>query len=347
MKNFFFEKTLIIGCGLIGGSFAKALKKFAISKQIFAFDPDIESISLAKKQQIIDEFCVLDESVSKFDLIVIACNISNYQDIFNKISPHLSSSNLVIDLGSVKDFAGKLNKIPNNFIPLHPICGSEKTGFVNSDASLFFQKKIIICQTKTNNNIKKISEILNILGGNIDFIDAKTHDKIFALTSHLPQFLSFLTCEFSLKNPENEFLKRCFRLDNSSPVIWRDIFSFNEKNLQLFYEEFYQNLEDLFSNPLNYNHSESLELVKKLQIQLPEINEDLILSDNFSKIFFRFLIVLSYLKISAIPNHIAYASTGFRDFTAIMSIAQIEPKKINKFWQNNLKKINQYFLEIS
>lgn len=348
MKDFFFEKTLIIGCGLIGGSFAKALKKFAISKEIFAFDPDVESVSLAKKQQIIDQFYVLDESVKQFDLIVIACAISNYQEIFNKISEHLSSKNLVIDLGSLKDFSGKLKKIPSNFIPLHPICGSEKTGFANSDGNLFLQKKIIICQSQSNQkDIEKITEVIKILKSELEFMDAKTHDKIYCLVSHLPQFLSFLTSQFSLKNSENEFLKKCFRLDNSSYEIWKDVFSFNEKNLQFFYEEFYDHLEETFSKPLSYNHQDSQELVKKLKIPLLEVNEDLILNDNFAKIFFRFLIVLNYLKISTIPNCLSYGASGFKDFTAIVSIVKIDPKKIDKFWQNNFKKINQYFLEIS
>ena len=99
-------------------------------------------------------------------------------------------------------------------------------------SNLFFGKKFIICKNIFNKDedIKKINSLFQKMGCNVDFIDAKAHDKIYALVSHLPQFISFLTKDFSPKIND-----RAFRLNNSNEKIWGDIFALNEKNIEEFY----------------------------------------------------------------------------------------------------------------
>ena len=238
LKNIPYKKTLVIGLGVLGGSIAKAFKKNNISQSIFAFDIDIEAIELAKKHKIIDGLTLLDDDLSEFDLIAICAPLNQYQQIFSKINSKINKQVLIFDIGSVKDF--KIKNIPENFVPCHPIAGSAESGFENSNEELFLNKKFLICKNKNNDEkAQEIFKIAQTVGAIPDFIEAPKHDEICGLVSHLPQFLSFLCAEFSLKNIENNFFKNAFRLDDSNPEIWKDIFDLNQKYLQVFYEEFF------------------------------------------------------------------------------------------------------------
>ncbi len=248
MSKIIFQKTLIVGLGLIGGSFAKALRQHKISAEIFAFDLDLESIDLAKNDGVInggaDNFLMLEHT---FDLIVIAAPLAAYEEIFAEISEAISPKTIVIDLGSLKNFITEIlpKNLAQNFVACHPIAGSEKNGFENSDAQLFLGKKFVICPTAKNDleAVKKVENLAKEIGCSVELVDAKKHDEIYALVSHLPQFLSFLTKEFSPKNIKDEFFKTAFRLDDSDPEIWADIFELNDENMEKFYVEFFDALE--------------------------------------------------------------------------------------------------------
>ena len=348
MNNFIFKKTLVIGLGVMGGSLAKALKKYDLSHEIFAFDEDYLAIESAKKQKIIDGFALLDEAINEFDLIVIATPLSSYQQIFKKIFPFLNQKNLVIDLGSIKDFSRLSLKLPTNFIACHPIAGSHQSGFEFSSAELFANKKFVICNAKNlTADVKKIQEMVNKIAGEIDFLEAKKHDEIFALTSHLPQFLSFLSKEFSPKNLDDIFLQQCFRLDQSSGDIWSDIFKFNEKNIEKYYEEFFINLSESFENLTSFNYDYCKQLAVNYEIPLPNLIEQNIFNDNFSSIFFRFLIVANYLKINDLKNNFQYCGSGFRDFTSLIAFCNLDAEKIKFFVKKDLIKIQKFYQAIS
>ena len=340
MSHILFEKTLIVGLGLIGGSFAKALHQHKISKEIFAFDLDAEAIDLAKNDGIIDggadNLGLLDK---KFDFIVIATPLSVYEEIFDEISNYISPKTIIIDLGSLKNFIAEIlpKNLEKNFIGCHPIAGSEKIGFENSDAKLFLNKKFIICKDTKNDSavIKKVEDLVKIIGCNIDFLDAKKHDEIYALVSHLPQFLSFLTKEFSPKNIKDEFLKTAFRLDDSDPEIWADILELNEENMEEFYVKFFDNLEN------NINVTPSSE---KAEFSVTDIE---FFETNFAAIFFRALVVKSYLEIPEIKTLKTYAGSGFRDFTSIINILNYEPEKLKNLIQKNQRKITKIFDSLS
>jgi prephenate dehydrogenase len=256
------NKILIIGLGLIGGSFAKALRQQKIAKEIWAFDTDIETINLAKKSGAINGFALLDNNLNDFDLIVIATPLAFYKEILQKIAELNPQNSVVIDLGSLKESVLKTlpHNLQKNFVACHPIAGSDKTGFSSSSVDLFSDKKFVICKGKNTaeKSIKIVEDIANKIGAKPDFIDAKLHDEIYALVSHLPQFLSFLTKEFAPKKQENDFIKTAFRLDNSSPELWEDIFKINEKNLEKFYLEFFDNLTDFATKLQNLRYKLSL-----------------------------------------------------------------------------------------
>lgn len=340
-----FEKTLIIGLGLIGGSFAKALKKHNLSKEIFAIDFDAETIDLAKNYNVIvdgaNNVSLLERD---FDLIVIATPISSYEEIFDELSDKITPNTIIIDLGSIKSFIKDILPIElnKNFIACHPIAGSEKNGFENSQTDLFVDKKFIICPEKQTDatSLKKIEDLVKEIGCKPEIITCEKHDEIYALVSHLPQFISFLTAEFSPKNISDEFFKKAFRLDQSDPEIWSDIFSLNADILEEFYLEFFDNLEELIEKPGD------------LQKFAPEIKngvefDEEFLEANFPAIFFRLIAVISYLEISEIKTYKNYGGSGFKDFTSIAEILNYDAVKLSSLIVKNRNKILKIFNSIS
>lgn len=340
-----FNKTLIIGLGLIGGSFARACHKYGVSDQIYAFDTDKNSLDLALDEKIIDGVSDLENNLQSFDFIVIASPLKTYDKIFKQLGKSASDQAIIIDLGSLKEFATK--QIPQNlkanFVPCHPIAGLEKSGFKNSVADLFLDKKFIICKEKSSQDaVEKVAKVINKIGASVEFLEAKQHDKIYSLVSHLPQFLSFLTKEFSPENSTNEFFKTAFRLDNSSPEIWSDIFNLNQKNLEEYYLEFFDNLEKLQKNPeLAFNEA----LSKTQHDENDEIKKFLI--DNFASVFFRVLVVVSYLKIKDLKNFKNYSGSGFRDFTSIIEILNYDKNFLRDLIKKNQQNISKLLQSIS
>ncbi len=342
-----FNKILVIGLGLIGGSFAKTCKKYNIAKEIWAFDLNPESTGLAKATNIIEESISLDGDLSSFDLIVLASPLLTYKDIIRKISGKISDQAILIDLGSVKEIEIKSKILPQNlqanFIPCHPIAGSEKTGFENSSDDLFFGKKFIICPENTNpSSLKKIEEMVKKFDGISENLEAKKHNEIYALVSHLPQFLSFLTLEISLKEVTDEFFKTAFRLDDSDPEIWGEIFKLNEKNIEKFYMEFFDNLEILEENIKQRKFSEIIENKTLVLTQKIEFDDKLI-EENFAVIFFRVIFVISYLQIADLKKYQIFAGSGFRDFTSIIALLNLEKETLVLLLEKNRQKILKLF----
>lgn len=337
MSNFIFKKALIIGLGVIGGSFAKTLKKFQICEKIFACDFDEESLDLAKSEGIIfagsSNLEFFADEILSFDLIVIATPLASYEEIFAEISTKISPNSLLIDLGSVKNLG--IKNLPKNFVPCHPIAGSAETGFENSQANLFFGKKFIIC---AQNYDKKLDEIIAKIGAKKEILDIKKHDEIYALVSHLPQFLSFLTKEFSPKKIDDEFFKTAFRLDNSSPELWEDIFELNEKNLEKFYLQFFDNLEKNIKN---------LQQLENKGAQAAVKFSEKFFEENFAAIFFRAVVAKSLLEIPEVKTHQNYAGQGFVDFTSIIEIFNFDAAKLHNLLTKNHSKIRKFFESIS
>ncbi len=330
------QKILILGLGLIGGSLAKALKSKDNNIKIHAFDINFEALEDAKKTGSIDEISSIQKCLD-FDLIVISSPLSAYQEVLSELSQEFQNGDkkkpIIIDLGSLKEFV--LKEVPQNlrqnFIACHPIAGSDKSGFENSSPDLFFGKKFIICKNENNDesSIKTVIDLAEKIGSSVDFLDAKRHDEIYALVSHLPQFLSFLTKDISPKTIENDFFANCFRLNNSNAEIWGDVFLYNENNIEKFYLEFFDNLENFAKEIKNDNFKKTIENIENITKILPKTlkNDEILpkIAQNqreIDRILFRLIIVASFAKIKKVQDFANYAGTGFRDFTSIIFLAQ-------------------------
>ena len=344
MSKNIFNKTLIIGLGLIGGSFAKALRKHNLSLEIFACDLDEESLQAAKDQNVINGEILLSNDLSSFDFIVIATPLSSYKEIFSQIAKTVSKGAVVIDLGSLKNLvSGTIpQSLIDNFIGCHPIAGSQENGFDASDANLFAKRNFVICSKAEKS--KLITDLVLEIGAKPIFMEAKQHDEIYALVSHLPQFISFLTKEVSIQNIKEEFFKNAFRLNESAPEIWDDIFKLNQNSLEKFYINFFENLADIMEE-LDENGDVKF-LISVDVKECPKFDEEFF-NKNFAEIFFRAIIALSYLKIPQVKTYQEFAGKGFIDFISIVEILNIDSKKLQNLFEKNRAKIFKLFDLIS
>ena len=239
-----FKKLLIIGCGLIGSSILRACFDKKISKKIFVFEKSKKNIYQIKKiNSKITILKKLDKKISDIDIVIISTPMSQYEKIIPNLNKFLGKKSIITDVGSTKQNVlnlknKKLNK-SLDWILSHPISGSEVSGPKHGSKSLFKNKWCIIIKDKNSRKQKKIVQFWKKLGSKIILMDAKDHDKIFALTSHLPHFIAYnliKTAQDFQKKQKKDIIKysagglRDFsRIAASNEIMWRDIFFNNKK----------------------------------------------------------------------------------------------------------------------
>jgi len=254
----FFNKVTILGVGLIGASFALALKKQGLCKHITGYGRKENNLKKAVNLKIIDSF-ELDASKAcvDSDLILFAMPVGSFVGMAKRIKSSLKSGAIVTDAGSVK---GKLVRdmeslMPQgvNYIGGHPIAGSDKTGIDAATADLFSEAKCILTPTKKTNTaaLKKIKGVWKSLGAKVSTIDADEHDRIYAVVSHLPHVAAYAIVN-AIADINKSYLgyagngfKDTTRIAASSPELWRDISMTNKKNILEFIEVLKKNLDKI------------------------------------------------------------------------------------------------------
>ena len=257
-----FKKTCIIGCGLIGSSLARAIKKNKLSDIVVSSN---RSDTLNKK---VVELKIVDESssdtkkiVNDSDLIVIARPLSSYEDVILKIKDSLKEGAILTDVGSVKENVINLIEkiIPNNisWIPSHPIAGTEESGPESGFAELFKDRWCILTPSKKvkEEDISLLQNFWEKIGSKVDIMTAKEHDYILSITSHIPHLIAYNIVNTTLNaqnKTESDIVKysagglRDFtRIAASNPIMWRDIFISNKVNTTKMIDSFIKNLENL------------------------------------------------------------------------------------------------------
>ncbi len=240
-----FNSVLIIGMGLIGSSIARALYENNITSNIFGLDSNIDVIKkcleldiLLKGETDINNFS------EQFDLIIICTPLNSYKNIFSYLNNYVSEDTLLTDVGSTKvsvieDFKNHVNNKNIKFVPSHPIAGLEKSGPQHGFSSLFQNRYCIITPiNKDNKYTDKIIALWESIGMKIEKMDSKKHDRVLAMTSHIPQLIAYSVVttstelEAQLKDEVIKYSAAGFRdftrLAGSDPVMWRDIYSNNK-----------------------------------------------------------------------------------------------------------------------
>ena len=253
-------KIIIIGLGLIGGSIAKTLSS-SNDCEILAFDSDQKSIKNALQNKSIqgslNSLNDLESSEYEDSLIIISTPPNVTNNILKSLDFLFNSSMTITDTTSSKSSLNKTLKefhFPENFIFSHPVAGSHLSGEENSVADLFDGKSTILSyyDSVTSKHVDRVKSLWSKLGSNIVVLDAELHDQIFAYSSHLPHLAAYALLN-TLKGLEQDDLSNFsggglgefLRLVSSSPEMWADIFSMNEKNITLAIDDLMNSLSIL------------------------------------------------------------------------------------------------------
>lgn len=242
-----------IGLGLIGGSIARTIREHYPSCRILVYDPDPETIQLARKQGIASETCTqIDDTFLQCDCVFLCAPVSNNADNLTLLQAHTSESCLITDVGSVKTNIHEQViqlQLNDRFIGGHPMAGSERVGFINSK-SLLLQNAYYIL-TPGNGVSKQIITAFHDLVESIGCVplimDYQTHDYITGAVSHLPHVVSASlvhllkdsdTPDELMKTIAAGGFKDITRISSSSPVMWQQICLTNQKNISALLEKY-------------------------------------------------------------------------------------------------------------
>ena len=257
-----FKKVCIVGCGLIGSSIARAIRKNRLSSKIVSSNrSDIINKKVIKLRIVDDSSSDTKKMVKDSDLIIICTPLSSYEDVISKIKNSLKNGAILTDVGSVKKkiiYSVEKN-IPKNisWISSHPIAGTEESGPDSGFSELFKNRWCILTPSNQakDKDIKLLETFWKKIGSKVDIMDAKQHDYILAITSHIPHLIAYNIVNTTLnvkKKKEHDIIKysagglRDFtRIAASNPIMWRDIFIQNKKNTSKMIDKFINNLKDL------------------------------------------------------------------------------------------------------
>ena len=290
MKN-----ILIIGCGLIGSSLLRAIAKKKISNKIFVYEKSKVNILKIKKLKlpcmIISDF---KNIVPKLDLIIFCTPMSEYEKIILAINKYLLPKTIITDVGSSKEksliLIKKKLKKGISWTSSHPVSGSEVSGPEYGDSNLFLNKWCILIKEKNSNkkHLILLNKFWKKIGSKVIMMDAKKHDAIFSMTSHLPHLIAYNLVKTATdfeKYKKYDLIKfsagglRDFsRIAASNEIMWRDIFFNNQLNISKVIDLFIKNLKS-FKNDINSKNNKSLinKLVetKKVRKKIIKLKQDI------------------------------------------------------------------------
>jgi prephenate dehydrogenase len=232
-------KLALIGVGLIGGSFARALRAAGRVDRIVGFDSRPETLARAVQLGVIDEVSASPaQAVEQADVVVIATPVGSIQEVLRMIAPRLPDAAIVTDVGSTKGSViegarRELGSAFERFVPGHPIAGREHSGVEFADAALFDGKVFIstpVAQTKSE-AVSAVETLWQSVGCRSKRMTAEEHDTVFAAVSHLPHLLAFALIAQIADSPDAEGkfamagagFRDFTRIAASSPTMWRDV----------------------------------------------------------------------------------------------------------------------------
>jgi prephenate dehydrogenase/cyclohexadieny/prephenate dehydrogenase len=287
-----FKKLLIIGCGLIGSSILRGSINKKISKKIFIYEKSKKNISKIKKiNSKVIILKKLDKKISDIDFVILSTPMSQYERIIPHLNKFLGKKSIITDVGSTKQNIlnlknKKLNK-SLDWILSHPIAGSEVSGPEFGSKNLFLNKWCIIVNDKNQNKVKKVVRFWKKLGSNVIFMGPSEHDKIFAVTSHLPHLIAYnlikTAQDFQKKQKKNIIkfsaggLRDFSRIAASNEIMWRDVFFNNKNNMINGINMFIRNLNSFKKNIQNFedkNLRKKLMNSKKVRKQIIDLKQD-------------------------------------------------------------------------
>jgi len=234
-----FRKVVIFGVGLIGGSFALALRRANAVGEIVGFGRSAATLKQARQFGLIDRIGDdVAREVRDADLILLATPVAQMAEIFARIAPHLGANTLITDGGSTKaDVVAaarqQLGAKIAQFIPAHPVAGAELSGPAAALAELYQGKKVVLTPLPENSpaDIARVRAAWEACGAMVSELTPERHDEVFAAVSHLPHLLAFTLVHDLAQRDDRDLLlsfaasgfRDFTRIAASSPEMWRDI----------------------------------------------------------------------------------------------------------------------------
>ena len=244
-----FDQLGLVGCGLMGGSFALALKRAGLVRRVVGFSPSESTRERALDMGVIDAIALgAAQAAQGSDLVLVAVPVAATQSILAALVGALSPQALLMDVGSTKRDVVQAaalalgDKLPT-FVPAHPIAGKEVAGVAHADVDLYSGCQLILTPTEQTGKaqLAQAQTLWTALGAQVRTMSALEHDSAFAAVSHLPHMLAFAAMNaVNAQAQAAQFLSlagpgfRDFtRIAASDPAVWRDILHANRDQLLL------------------------------------------------------------------------------------------------------------------
>ena len=234
-----FERVAVIGVGLIGGSFALALKRAGACASVVGVGRNPDNMRVAKERGIVDSVeADVAVAVRDADLVLVATPVAQFPELFARIVPSLAPSALVMDAGSTKQDVvaaarSALGSRIAQFVPAHPIAGAEHSGAAAAKADLFAGKRVVLAPVAENpaSMVDAAAAAWEACGARISRMSATEHDAVFAAVSHLPHMLAYaLVHEVAQRDNSGQLFgyaaggfRDFTRIASGHPEMWRDI----------------------------------------------------------------------------------------------------------------------------
>jgi cyclohexadieny/prephenate dehydrogenase len=274
MSEFMFQRVAIIGIGLIGSSLARALRQFKLVGEIAVFDRAPEALAVSRELKLGDHFFEqLGPAIAQADLVILAVPIGAYAELGPEIGRHLKKGAILTDVGSVKQAVVRDlgPHVPEHahFIPGHPIAGTEHSGPRAGFAELFKGRFCILTPLPGTDAkaVQRLSDLWRAMGSDVELMDPLHHDKVLAITSHLPHLIAYTIVdtaamlEDSIKGEVIKFSASGFRdftrIAASDPTMWRDVFLNNREAVLEMLGRFTEDLTAL-QRAIRWGESETL-----------------------------------------------------------------------------------------
>ncbi len=261
MAEFFVPKLAVVGVGLIGGSFALALKEAGLVGEIVGIGRGRANLETAREKGIIDAFThSLSEGVAGADVVFLSTPVQTLSKVASEVLPHMKPGAILTDGGSVKAevIAAIEPMLPADvhFVPGHPVAGTEQSGAAAAFATLYRGRRCILTPTSRTSPdaLEKIKYLWQAAGSDVVVMTPEKHDRILAAISHLPHMVAYaLVDAVDNCSDENENIlnysaggfRDFTRIASSDPTMWRDIALSNRAALLEVIEKFEKSLTEV------------------------------------------------------------------------------------------------------
>jgi len=259
--SFFSARVCVIGSGLIGGSLALALKKAGAVGEVVGCGRNTATLQRALELGIVDHYSTdIAQAVQGADMVVLSVPMLAMREVLAQLEPVLQPGMIVTDVGSAKqsviaDAQAVLGDKLGQFVPAHPIAGTEKSGPDAAFAELFAQRRVIVTPLAENSeaDVARVVAMWQCVGAVVECMSAAHHDHVLAATSHLPHLLAFTLVDSLARMDESHEIFRYAaggfrdftRIAASDPTMWRDIALANTFEIKQVLQRYQGELEAL------------------------------------------------------------------------------------------------------